>query len=74
MSGASAEVVTISDGSWFVIARGAHAPHARAHRIVDLAPNAQGAVYTVCGLIGQAIRVDEGVRVFACQRCEPREL
>jgi hypothetical protein len=66
------EVVVISDGAWYVMTRGAHAPHPRAHRLVDLDPNAQGAVYTVCGIVGQAIEVEAGVRVYACQRCERR--
>jgi hypothetical protein len=73
MSGASAEVVAISDGSWYVMRRGAHAPHRYAHRLVDVdAVGKWGERWTVCGLSGQPIAVGEGVRVYPCPRCEPR--
>lgn len=62
---------TVSDGAWFVIARGAHAPHGHAHRLVDeLELGKWGERRTVCGLAGRAIAVAEGVHVYACQRCE----
>jgi hypothetical protein len=58
-----------NDGRWVGVARRSGRPASYAHLPTT---DESGLIRTLCGIVGRPLRLDAGVRINACPRCQSK--